>query len=141
MTNAQRLKDQAGVNNYSQKKTTYKTIMYSIEKTATLTGARRYGTAERRVGFLLTDSRSLSFPEETLFFAIKSQRNDGHCYIDDLYRRGVRAFAVEHLPEDYDTRYPDAVFLKAKTDSSSVSDMMPIRSLSKAKISICAARS
>ena len=86
--------------------------MYSIEKTATLTGARRYGTAERRVGFLLTDSRSLSFPEETLFFAIKSQRNDGHCYIDDLYRRGVRAFAVEHLPEDYDTRYPDAVFLK-----------------------------
>ena len=44
---------------------------------------------------MLTDSRSLSFPEETLFFALKTQRNDGHKYIDDLYRRGVRNFVVE----------------------------------------------
>lgn len=74
-------------------------MAYSIEKIATLIGARRYGKAEGNVSFLLTDSRSLSFPEETLFFALKSERNDGHRYIEDLYRRGVRSFVVERLPE------------------------------------------
>jgi alanine racemase len=68
---------------------------YSIEKITTLIGARRIGTADAQIGWLLTDSRSLCFPEETLFFALKSARNDGHKYIADLYRRGVRNFVVE----------------------------------------------
>lgn len=91
-------------------------MAYSIEKVTTLIGARRYGEAEGNVSFLLTDSRSLSFPEETLFFALKTERNDGHRYIADLYRRGVRSFVVEASvmsspgsirPEDY----ADANFL------------------------------
>lgn len=86
--------------------------MYSIEKITTLIGARRYGTCETSVGFVLTDSRSLSFPEETLFFAIKTQRNDGHHYVPDLYRRGVRNFVVQEVPADYAAAYPDANFLK-----------------------------
>ena len=57
------------------------------------------GTADAQISWLLTDSRSLCFPETTLFFALKSQRNDGHHYIEDLYRRGVRNFVVDHLPE------------------------------------------
>ena len=69
---------------------------YSIEKITTLIGARRIGTADAQIGWLLTDSRSLCFPEETLFFALKTQRNDGHRYIADLYRRGVRNFVVEN---------------------------------------------
>lgn len=73
---------------------------YTIEKVTTLIGARWFGNAEASIGFLLTDSRSLCFPEETLFFALKSERNDGHKYIDDLYRRGVRNFVVEQLPEN-----------------------------------------
>ena len=68
---------------------------YTIEKITTLIGARRIGTADAKIGWLLTDSRSLCFPEETLFFALKSARNDGHRYIEDLYRRGVRNFVVE----------------------------------------------
>ena len=68
---------------------------YTIEKITTLIGARRIGTADAQIGWLLTDSRSLCFPEETLFFALKTQRNDGHRYIADLYRRGVRNFVVE----------------------------------------------
>ena len=74
-------------------------MKYSIEKVTTLIGARRYGNSEGQICWLLTDSRSLCFPEETLFFALKSQRNDGHRYISDLYRRGVRHFVVEYLPE------------------------------------------
>lgn len=67
---------------------------YTIEKITTLLGARRIGTADANIGWLLTDSRSLCFPEETLFFALKTSRNDGHRYIADLYRRGVRNFVV-----------------------------------------------
>ena len=87
-------------------------MKYSIEKVTTLIGARRYGNSDGNVRWLLTDSRSLCFPEETLFFALKTQRNDGHRYIDDLYRRGVRMFVVEQVPEHFDTRYPDANFLR-----------------------------
>ena len=70
-------------------------MKYSIEKVTTLIGARRIGEADAQIGWLLTDSRSLCFPEETLFFALRSARNDGHRYIGDLYRRGVRNFVVE----------------------------------------------
>jgi len=87
-------------------------MRYSIEKVTTLIGARRYGHHEGNVRWLLTDSRSLCFPEETLFFALKTQRNDGHRYIDELYRRGVRMFVVEQVPEHQDIRYPDADFLR-----------------------------
>ena len=99
-------------------------MIYTIEKITTLIGARRYGTKEAQIGFLLTDSRSLCFPEETLFFALKTERNNGQNYIPDLYRRGVRNFVVETLsPIDTDKAgsarakswsvlYPDANFLK-----------------------------
>ena len=69
-------------------------MKYTTSQIATLIGAHRYGTSEGVVSFLLTDSRSLSFPEETLFFALKSKRNDGHRYIEGLYKRGVRNFVV-----------------------------------------------
>ena len=82
---------------------------YTIEKITTLIGARRIGTADAKIGWLLTDSRSLCFPEETLFFALKSARNDGHRYIEDLYRRGVRNFVVSSVPEHPET---DANYLK-----------------------------
>ena len=70
-------------------------MKYSIEKVTTLIGARRIGEADAQIGWLLTDSRSLCFPEETLFFALRSARNDGHRYIADLYRRGVRNFVAD----------------------------------------------
>ena len=87
-------------------------MVYTIEKVTTLIGARRYGDSESNVRWILTDSRSLCFPEETLFFAIRSGRNDGHKYIADLYRRGVRNFVVEELPQNWNEEYPEANFLK-----------------------------
>ena len=89
-------------------------MTYTIEKVTTLIGAHRFGATDANIGFLLTDSRSLCFAEETLFFALKSGRGDGHAYIPDLYRRGVRNFVVEDVPADYNTAYPDANFLKVE---------------------------
>ena len=85
---------------------------YTIEKLTTLIGARRYGDSDASIGFILTDSRSLCFPEETLFFALKSDRNDGHNYISELYRRGVRNFVVSEVPMGWASDYPEANFLK-----------------------------
>ena len=90
-------------------------MIYTIEKVATLIGARRYGEKEAAIGWLLTDSRSLCFPEQTLFFALRTKRNDGHKYVSELYRRGVRSFVVEHEPADYQTLFPDANFLKVSS--------------------------
>ena len=87
-------------------------MTYTIEKITTLIEAYRYGNAEAHIAFLLTDSRSLCFPEETLFFALKTERHDGHHYIPELYRRGVRNFVVTEVPEDYATRYAEANFLQ-----------------------------
>lgn len=73
--------------------------MYTISEIATLTGAHRLGDKDYQIDWLLTDSRSLCFPQSTLFFALRSSRGDGHRFIDELYRRGVRNFVVDHRLE------------------------------------------
>ena len=86
---------------------------YSIEKIASLIGARLEGLREdaRRIDWLLTDSRSLAFPESTLFFALRTRTGDGHRYIADLYRRGVRCFVVGPEFPTSDEGFAEAVFL------------------------------
>lgn len=86
-------------------------MIYTIDKIAEVIHGQRVGTAFTHVAFLLTDSRSLGFPEETLFFALKTERNDGHRYIPELYQRGVRSFVVEEAPSDWAESYPEANFL------------------------------
>lgn len=86
-------------------------MAHSLEQIASLIGAKHIGNQEDiRIDWILTDSRSVCFPEETLFFALKSNRNDGHFYIPELYRKGVRGFVVSTLPESAE-QYPDAHFL------------------------------
>ncbi|HNS17720.1 MAG TPA: bifunctional UDP-N-acetylmuramoyl-tripeptide:D-alanyl-D-alanine ligase/alanine racemase [Bacteroidales bacterium] len=55
---------------------------------------------ENPVSELLIDSRRLLTPRKTLFFAFISSRNDGHRYISELYKKGVRKFIVSRLPDD-----------------------------------------
>ena len=75
-------------------------MQYTIGEIANIIGATIVCGGEnddataRKINWLLTDSRSLCFPEQTLFFALKTQRNDGHRYIGELYKRGVRNFVV-----------------------------------------------
>lgn len=84
---------------------------YTIDNITALIGARRFGNTEASIDWLLTDSRSLAFPETTLFFAIRTKMGDGHHYIPELYRRGVRNFVVGNVPDNSDTLYPMANFL------------------------------
>jgi alanine racemase len=49
---------------------------------------------ESNILHLLTDSRKVTQPESSLFFALTSERNDGHKYIEELYSKGVRNFVI-----------------------------------------------
>ena len=69
-------------------------MSYTIEQISETTGGRLVGNMPATVDWLLTDSRSLSFPEATLFFALATKRNDGMRYVPELYVRGVRNFVV-----------------------------------------------
>lgn len=45
--------------------------------------------------YLSLDSRKISFPETTVFFAIKNQHQNGNLFIENLYERGVRNFVTD----------------------------------------------
>jgi alanine racemase len=59
---------------------------------------------------ILIDSRRLFKVENTLFFALKSKRNDGHRYLDELYQKGLRNFVVSNHDLDI-SHFPDANFI------------------------------
>lgn len=68
---------------------------------------------DRLITHLLTDSRKLVFPENTLFFAIEGPRRDGHAYIHELYERGLRCFVTKLGVVDT-SKYADASFLEVE---------------------------
>ena len=74
---------------------------YTIDKIASITEGKLIGGNDKSLVIkdLLFDSRMLVMPENTLFFALKSHRNDGNKYIKELYDKGVRSFVVEKMPE------------------------------------------
>ena len=84
---------------------------YSIQEIAQIIGAETTSLSEAGIGILLTDSRSLSDPGVSLFFALTTAHNDGHRYIRDLYERGVRNFVINCAFEGRDSM-PDARFLR-----------------------------
>jgi len=80
-------------------------MSYSIQKISEIIGAKitvnsgnfNESTSQSpNIQILLTDSRSLSDPAVSLFFALSTNQNDGHKYIRSLYEKGVRNFVVQH---------------------------------------------
>ncbi len=72
------------------------------------------------ISYLLIDSRKLLWPARTLFFALKTKQNDGHRYIEELLRKGVRSFVVENVPDKLLSEYPDACFIKVENTLSAL---------------------
>ena len=72
-------------------------MKYSIGQIQEIISAKgRIQKKNAIISYLLIDSRSLSYPEETLFFALQTALNDGHKYIPDLYKAGVRNFVIQY---------------------------------------------
>ncbi|MFN3403323.1 MAG: bifunctional UDP-N-acetylmuramoyl-tripeptide:D-alanyl-D-alanine ligase/alanine racemase [Cytophagaceae bacterium] len=83
------------------------------------------------VEYLLTDSRKVINPQNSLFFAIKGARHDGHRFIEELYQRGVRQFIVES--DIRSENFPDSNILKV---SSSIGALHQIAKAHRNKFSI-----
>jgi alanine racemase len=82
-----------------------------LNKIAQIVGANDKNIPAAEINWLLTDSRSLSFPAESLFFAIHTARNNGHNYIPELYRQNLRYFVVSEMRPEF-AKLTDAVFLQ-----------------------------
>lgn len=88
-------------------------MTYTIEKIASIVKGRIEGKDDPSLVIteLLFDSRLLTSPGNTLFFSLKSNRNNGNKYIDELYNKGVRCFVVE---ESLSSLYPLSHFIVVK---------------------------
>lgn len=88
-------------------------MIYQVSKISDILKAKLIGKGDCYIENLLIDSRNIISPYNTLFFAIHGERNDGHQFIEDLYRRGVKNFVVEFLPENFEN-FLHANFLVVK---------------------------
>ena len=76
-------------------------ILYSLSEISTIIGGKLAGSdtaCEQSIRFLSFDSRTILSGRETLFFALKSDRNNGHLFINDAIAKEVTSFVVEELP-------------------------------------------
>ena len=74
-------------------------MTYTLEKIASIVEGKIAGNGNKStiIKELLFDSRLLISPENTLFFSLKSNRNNGNKYIKELYNKGVRCFVVDNI--------------------------------------------
>ena len=72
---------------------------YSIGDIAAVIGGKLTRGSGGNISHILIDSRKVVFARESLFFALKGTRNDGHRFIPELYKAGVRNFVVDNLPQ------------------------------------------
>ena len=73
---------------------------YTLDLLCKIVNGTLHGDSLSSFSRLSVDSRTLYSPDETLFIALRGERNDGHEFIGELIRKGVRNFLVEELPHD-----------------------------------------
>ncbi len=71
------------------------TQSYFFSRLAEWAGAKSVVNQDLEISYILTDSRSVSYPEKSLFVAIRGSNHNGHDYIASLYKQGVRCFMVD----------------------------------------------
>jgi len=80
------------------------------EIATTINGRLLQSSDNKIVSEFLIDSRLLLFPAKTVFFAIKTEHNDGHYFIEDLYQKGVRVFVISYELFPI-SAFPEATFI------------------------------
>ncbi len=87
-------------------------MSYPIKNIATIIQGTGNLLVDADIEHLLTDSRKITFPSASLFFALHSNRRNGHSFINEVYERGVRNFVID---ENINTStFTDANFIKVK---------------------------
>jgi alanine racemase len=86
-------------------------LKYSLDHIARIVGSASK-VDDSTIEYLLLDSRKIYSPATALFFALKGQRRDGHLFIAEVYKKGVRNFIISEAANPSD--YPDANFVLVK---------------------------
>ncbi|MCU0416342.1 MAG: bifunctional UDP-N-acetylmuramoyl-tripeptide:D-alanyl-D-alanine ligase/alanine racemase [Cytophagaceae bacterium] len=84
--------------------------MYFSEMAAVCEGVFISSPPSIVIQHLSLDTRKVTAPEGTLFFAIRGKNHDAHEYISIAYAKGIRAFVIE--ADISIEQYPDAGFFK-----------------------------
>jgi Alr-MurF fusion protein len=71
-------------------------MRYTIQQIAGIVGGEFLdpGPHDAIIEHLLLDSRQVIFPATSLFIALQGRRHDGHEFLEELYRSGVRNFII-----------------------------------------------
>lgn len=88
-------------------------MTYTIQQIAPILGIKPEKMHPAQISTLLTDSRKLMYPAETLFFALETKNNDAHAFVSELYALGVRNFVVTKMMPDWE-QFSNTNFLKVK---------------------------
>lgn len=85
-------------------------MKYSVIDIAKIVNAHIIGEDpnKRTVRHISIDTRRIIYPSQSLFFALSGLKNDGHNYIEDAYKKGIRNFVVSQEP----ATLPDALYIK-----------------------------
>lgn len=81
-------------------------MAYSIQTICTVVQGRFVSQhSDDRIENLVYDSRRIVEPSSSLFFALKTENNDGHKYLPAAYKKGIRNFIVS---DDTTNEWKDA---------------------------------
>ncbi len=97
-------------------------MSYQINHIAKIVNGTLHANSDSTpVVHLLLDSRQVIYPRSSLFFALVGKRHNGHRFIGDVYKKGVRNFVVS---EDIDrSKYPEANFINVPDCLQAIQDL------------------
>ena len=72
-------------------------IHYTISELVAITKGKwlNKNPSVEQPAYLSLDSRKITFPATTVFFAIKNKQQDANRFVDNLYQKGVRNFITD----------------------------------------------
>ncbi len=74
----------------------------SLKILSEIINGKLHGTGNTEISEIIIDSRSFVTSEELVFFALKGKHNNGHQFIKDLYKKGVKNFIVSEKNKDFE---------------------------------------
>ena len=73
---------------------------YTLRKIAEITGGKCIGNVDSTINNIHFDSRRFVKNNKHLFIAFKTNFNDGHLYINKVYKSGIKQFITHTKPDD-----------------------------------------
>lgn len=96
-------------------------MSYTIQHIASIIGATNSVITNATIEHLVIDSRKIIFSETSLFFALHSNRRDGHSFINEVYERGVRNFVIDKAIDT--SSFIDANFLQVENTLTALQNL------------------